>query len=88
MKQKIRGWKIQLKVNHTLKDIGAMINTVVQGWINYYTHYYKSEFYEVLRYINLNTAAGKPKPKTEPGERTGAAQHAGVVLTDKDSIMM
>ena len=29
-----------------------MINKVVQGWINYYTHYYKSEFYEVLRYIN------------------------------------
>lgn len=35
-----------------LKDIGNMINKVVQGWINYYTHYYKSEFYEVLRYIN------------------------------------
>lgn len=52
MKQKIREWKIQLKVNLTLKDIGNMINKVVQGWINYYTHYYKSEFYEVLRYIN------------------------------------
>lgn len=36
----------------SLKDIGNMINKVVQGWINYYTHYYKSEFYEVLRYIN------------------------------------
>ena len=32
--------------------ISSMINKVVQGWINYYTHYYKSEFYEVLRYIN------------------------------------
>ena len=52
MKQKIREWKIQLKVNLSLKDIGDMINKVVQGWINYYTHYYKSEFYEVLRYIN------------------------------------
>lgn len=52
MKQKIREWKIQLKVNLTLKDIGNMINKVVQGWISYYTHYYKSEFYEVLRYIN------------------------------------
>ena len=36
----------------SLKDIGNMINKVVQGWINYYTHYYKSEFYEVFRYIN------------------------------------
>ena len=43
---------IQLKADLSLKDIGNMINKVVQGWINYYTHYYKSEFYEVLRYIN------------------------------------
>ena len=34
------------------ESIGNQINKVVQGWINYYTHYYKSEFYEVLRYIN------------------------------------
>ena len=41
------------KYNNTYKvQIGNMINKVVQGWINYYTHYYKSEFYEVLRYIN------------------------------------
>ena len=52
MKQKIREWKIQLKADLSLKDIGNMINKVVQGWINYYTHYYKSEFYVVLRYIN------------------------------------
>lgn len=52
MKQRIRSWKLQLKGNYTLKDIGNMINKIVQGWINYYTHYYKSEFYEVLRYIN------------------------------------
>lgn len=30
----------------------ASLTKVVQGWINYYTQYYKSEFYEVLRYIN------------------------------------
>ncbi|WP_373265144.1 group II intron maturase-specific domain-containing protein [Hungatella hathewayi] len=51
MKQVIRKWKLQLKANMSLKDIADMINKTVQGWINYYTHYYKSEFYEVLRYI-------------------------------------
>ena len=35
MKQKIRSWKIQMKANYTLQDIGTMINKVVQGWINY-----------------------------------------------------
>lgn len=48
----VKGETIQLKADLSLKDIGNMINKVVQGWINYYTHYYKSEFYEVLRYIN------------------------------------
>ena len=31
---------------------------------------------------------GRQKPKTEPGVKTGSAQPAGVVLTDKDSIML
>ena len=52
MKQVIRKWKLQLKTNMSLKDIADTINRIVQGWINYYTHYYKTEFYEVLRYIN------------------------------------
>lgn len=78
MKQKIREWKIQLKADLSLKDIGNMINKVVQGWINYYTHYYKSEFYEVLRYINqclLNGYDEVIKRKTREAEpSTGLVQ--------------
>lgn len=44
--------KDNITYSKNFKVIGNMINKVVQGWINYYTHYYKSEFYEVLRYIN------------------------------------
>jgi RNA-directed DNA polymerase len=29
-----------------------MFNSKIQGWMNYYTFFYKSEFFEVLRYIN------------------------------------
>ena len=35
-----------------------------------------------------NRATGKSKPKTAQGAKTGLAQPAGVVLTDKDSIML
>lgn len=35
----------------------------------------------------VNRTMGKPKPKTEPDANTGEAKPAGVVLTDKDSIM-
>ena len=48
----VRGWKLQLKPDKDLWDIANMFNRKIQGWINYYTHFYKSEIYDVLRYIN------------------------------------
>lgn len=52
IRKEVRGWKLQLKVNKDLWDISNMFNKQIQGWINYYTHFYKSEMYGVLRYIN------------------------------------
>lgn len=43
---------LQLKADKDLWDIANMFNKQIQGWINYYTHFYKSEIYDVLRYIN------------------------------------
>ena len=50
--KKIRSWKLQLKSDKTINDIANMFNSKIQGWINYYTHYYKSGINKVLRYIN------------------------------------
>lgn len=50
--REIRNWKLQLKSDKTINDIANMFNNKIQGWINYYTHYYKSGINEVLRYIN------------------------------------
>ncbi|SHJ89744.1 group II intron reverse transcriptase/maturase [Hathewaya proteolytica DSM 3090] len=52
IRKEVRGWKLQLKVDKDLWDISNMFNKQIQGWINYYTHFYKSEMYKVLRYIN------------------------------------
>ena len=52
IKRKIRDWRIQDMAHQNLKDIAERINKQVQGWINYYTQYYKTGIYEVLRYIN------------------------------------
>lgn len=52
IRARIRSWKLQLKSDKNLNDIANMFNKQIQGWINYYTHFYKSEIYEVLRYIN------------------------------------
>lgn len=52
IKKRIRDWRIQDMAHQNLKDIAERINKQVQGWINYYTQYYKTGIYEVLRYIN------------------------------------
>ena len=52
IRKEVRRWKLQLKSDKDLQDIANMFNRQIQGWINYYTHFYKSEIYDVLRYIN------------------------------------
>lgn len=52
VRKAVRGWKLQLKVDKDIEDLASMFNPTIQGWINYYTHFYKSEMYGALRYIN------------------------------------
>ena len=52
IRKEVRCWKLQHKPDKTLNDLANMFNSQIQGWINYYTYFYKSEFYSVLRYIN------------------------------------
>ncbi|MCY6355885.1 group II intron reverse transcriptase/maturase [Clostridium sp. ZS2-4] len=52
IRKEVRSWRLQLRVDKDLWDISNMFNKKIQGWINYYTHFYKSEMYAVLRYIN------------------------------------
>ncbi|HGF8240280.1 group II intron maturase-specific domain-containing protein [Enterococcus faecium] len=52
IRKEVRSWRLQLKADKALEDISNMFNKKIQGWINYYGHFYKSEMYSVLRYIN------------------------------------
>jgi hypothetical protein len=52
VKEEVCGWKLQLKVDKQLNDIANMFNANIQGWINYYGRFYKSELVQVLRYVN------------------------------------
>ena len=52
IRKEVRSWRMQLKVDKDLRDIANMFNPIIQGWINYYSYFYKSELYSVLRYIN------------------------------------
>ena len=52
IRKEIRSWKLQLKAEKNIKEIAQMYNSKIQGWINYYSHYCKTECYKCLRYIN------------------------------------
>ena len=52
VRKEIRSWKLQLKPDKTLEDIANMFNSKIQGWINYYSRYYKSEVVYTLNYLN------------------------------------
>ncbi|NDV82270.1 reverse transcriptase domain-containing protein [Bacteroides sp. 51] len=52
VKEEVRSWKLQLKVNKSLSDLAHMFNSQIQGWISYSGHYYKSKLIYTLRYIN------------------------------------
>ena len=44
--------RLQLKADKKLEDLANMFNSKIQGWMNYYMKFYKSEMYSLLRYIN------------------------------------
>lgn len=48
----VRRWKLQRQTNMSIIDIAEKYNSKIQGWINYYTHFYKSEIKNTLKYIN------------------------------------
>jgi len=57
IRQEIRSWKLPLRSDESLTDLARMFNAKIQGWINYYGRFYKSELtYKVLRHLNWKLA--------------------------------
>ena len=52
IRKKVRSWKLQMKPDKSLQELANSVNSQIQGWLNYYTYFYKSEIYDALRYIN------------------------------------
>lgn len=52
IRKEIRSWNLQKQTSLSIIEIANKYNSKIQGWINYYSHFYKSEMRNVLRYIN------------------------------------
>ncbi len=52
MRRKIHNWRMHLKPDKSLEDLSRMFNSVIRGWMNYYSRFYASAMYPVLRHFN------------------------------------
>jgi hypothetical protein len=52
MATEIRSWGLGRRSDKSLDDLARMFNSIVQGWINYYGCFYKSELLYFLRRLN------------------------------------
>ena len=52
IRKELRSYRIQRQVDKSITDIANMFNSKIQGWINYYSHYYKTEVNKILDYFN------------------------------------
>ncbi len=56
MRQTIRGWRLDCRIDKQVDDLARMFNPIVQGWINYYGRYYKSALYPSLCHLDRHLA--------------------------------
>jgi hypothetical protein len=59
-----RSWKWPLRSDKSLEDLARIFNPIIQGWINYYSRYYKSALYPTLKCLErrlINWATRKYK---------------------------
>jgi len=50
--REIRRWRLHRWSGKTLTDLARTLNVIVQGWINYYGRFYRSELVRLLKRIN------------------------------------
>ena len=52
----IRGWRLGRRTDLSFREVAAMINRIVAGWINYYGRFCPSALYPTLQRIDLTLA--------------------------------
>lgn len=53
MRETIRIWSLNRQLQFKLGEIAEKYNPVILGWIHYYTKFGKSEFWQVMGYLNM-----------------------------------
>ena len=75
MGREIRSWHLARRSDKSLDDLARMFNSIVQGWINYYGRFYRSELLSFLRRLNTHLVrwAGRKYKRLKRRERRAMA---------------
>ena len=52
IRQEMRSWQMPKRSDKSIEDLSRMFGAKIQGWINYYGRFYRSQMYMTLRHIN------------------------------------
>jgi hypothetical protein len=76
----VRRWALHHRSDKSLQDLAAMYNPCIRDWINYYSHFYKTQLRPNLKRIDLyvirwarrssSGCVGRPRER-EKDTRTG-----------------
>jgi hypothetical protein len=51
--QALTRWALHHRSDKSLQDLAEMYNPCIRGWINYYSHFYKTQLRPTLKRIDL-----------------------------------
>lgn len=73
IKDEVKEWRRKVKPNEDLKEMAAMINPIVTGWINYYGKFFESELWKLMNHFEetLTRWAWKKYEKLKQSWRKG-----------------
>ena len=87
IRQEIRSWKLNLRSDKSLEDLASMFKSKIQGWINYYGRFYKSEMFPTLRQINRKLSLwATRKYKKLRGHRRRAEYRLGRIAKQQPNL--
>ena len=75
MGREIRSWQLARRSDKSLDDLARMFNSIVQGWINYYGRFYRSQLLYFLRRLNLHLVRWAPGSTNGSSAVSAAPRH-------------
>lgn len=85
IRETIRSWKLTSKVCKSITELSSLLNPIIQGWINYYSKFNKTEFRKVMNYLNEKLIRWlRRKFKRLRNGYIGRARHALTLTAQKN----